>query len=434
MKKALPIIMAIIMVASILVFFVSKSIKKNDTDTGVIEAPTGAEVSYSLNSSEYTSKISVAGQNGEIYLPTDKDGLYYTANLKNEIKFWNYSDGAFTPASYEVKTASVTLNVSTQQVPVTISYIDADGLIVGYGVFTSDMNPNAKVYSYAFLKIAKSPAGYGDGYMLLADFTKEDFYKADKVYSEFYSNFVPGSTSSVYTGLSQNTRLVDNNGYFKQTWSMMTDEFMANEGSQKLFISSRYYNSDESDERSDIMIYSSALRPTIVAKDIRGNWFVSDEAGYHYIVETDGGFKTVTKLDGEVKDGITFSGDWSSYLRCGNYIVSKETNEMTNLLTGEKKTLEGINIKSAVIFSINGAGTRMVFASPGVDNGNGTPTQILTYYSTDSAEKAVTFTEPLLWNESTDFVWVSDSAVMSGRAVSDDGAVVGSVIYTFAAA
>lgn len=416
------------MVATILVFFVVKSRKTNEEFE--ISSPVGEKVEFVLSESDYTQKIAVAGENGEIFLPTDKEGLYYTATLENEIKFWNYSGGKFTPAAYETSQAAVSLNVSGFVVPVTLTYIDADGLTVGYGVFTSDMNSSTEVYSYAFCKIAKNPAGYGEGYMLLCDFDKENFWKPDKIFSELFLNYVPGRTSSVSCGLSQNTRLVDKNGGLKQSWSMMTDEFMANEGSEKLFLSSRYYTADEFAERADVMVYSGALRPTIAAKDIIDTWFVSDDEGYHYMVKDGDNFKTVTAKDGNVSDGIKFDAPWSSYLRCGNYVVNKETNVVTNLMTGDKVTLKDVSIRSASVFSINDDGTKMVFASTTEDVGNGTPSQAITYCSV-SSDTAETFLQPLLWCEEGGFVWVDGSSVMSVRALKNEGTPCGSVIYTF---
>ena len=101
---------------------------------------------FSLSKSDYSLEVKTVGENGEIYLPTDREGLYYTATLDNKIAFYSFSGGAFTPASYEVKKTQVKLNASNVSVPVTVSYIDADGLTVGYGVFTSDMNKDIKLY------------------------------------------------------------------------------------------------------------------------------------------------------------------------------------------------------------------------------------------------------------------------------------------------
>ena len=74
---------------------------------------------------------------------------------------------------------------------------------------------------------------------------------------------------------------------------MMTDEFMANLGDAKYFMSSRYYTEDETGIRTDIMKYSNAYRPEIVKKDIYGTWFVNDGDGMYFLRKTEKGFESV---------------------------------------------------------------------------------------------------------------------------------------------
>lgn len=422
-SKILAIILAVAAAASAVAFFMTRGESKEETP----QTQTAAQV-FSLAGSEYTAKIKTAGSQGEIFMPTDKDNLYYTATLKNEIEFYVFNGGAFTKAPYEKKTTKVTLNASDDSIPVTITYIDADGLTVGYGVFTADMSSSVKEYAYAFVKIAKKAAGYGDGYWLLADFDKDNFYRADKVYSEMY-NYKTGQ-SAVSTAVSQNTRLVDKNGTYRQDWTMLTDEFIKNLGSSKYFMSSRYYTQEETGERTDIMVYSTAYRPTVAAKDIIGYWFVSNSDGMHYLKKDGTGFCSITKKDGKEKKTVEFDEPYSDFLRSGSYIVNKKTNEMTNLLTGEKTTLSGIDITEADIFSLNADATRAVFAS--TCDPEGKQTQSVIYYSFDTDYVTQSFSEPMLFEESAGFVFLEDgNSVMSVRALSEDGSETGSVIYTF---
>jgi len=417
--KLLAVILAVVAAISAVIYFMTRQPEIKEV------VPEETKV-FTLASSAYSSKISVAGANGEIYLPTDRPGLYYTATLDNKIAYYVYDGNAFQPAPYEVKKTDVRLTASGVGIPVKISYINADGLTVGYGVFTSDMDKGVKIYPYAFVKIAKKPAGYGDGYFLLADFDKNNFYRADKTFSEIYSYEI--GKSSVVTGLSQNTRMIDINGTFRQDWSMMTDEFIKNTASEKYFMSSRYYNADETGVRTDIMVYSNAYRPKVVVSDILGTWFVSDVSGMHYLKRDGDGFKSVIRNGDKTSDIVKFDSPYEDYLRCGNYAVNKKTGEMTNLLTGEKKKLSVNNIENATVFSLNADATKAVFATPADEN---TKTQQIIYYSVDTGSAAA-FTEPLLWQESSGFVWIDSNKVMSVRATSEDGNATGSVIYTFA--
>lgn len=421
--KIIAVILAVLAAGSAAAYFLTKD-KKADP----VPQETAQSRVFSLTSSAYNEKITVTGTDSQIYLPTDKEGLYYTADLNNNIDFYVLSGGAFQKAAYEKKTAKVNLTASNETVPVTLTYIDADGLTVGYGVFTSAMSSSVKLYDYAFCKIAKKSSGYGDGYWLLTDFTKDDFYKADKVYNEMY-NYKVGQ-GSVATAVSQNTRLIDENATYRQDWTLLTDEFIRNLGSANYFMSSRYYTSEETGKRTDIMVYSNAYRPKIQVKDIIGYWFVNDEDGMHYLKTDGNGFRSVVKKDDKESTVVKFEDSYDNYLRSGNYVLNTSTAVMTNLITGEETVLKDVDANGATAFSLNKNVTKAVIAFDSAENSNN---QKLIYYSFDDSFKTETFVEPMLFEEKAGFVWLegSGNTVMSVRALSDDGAKTGSVTYTF---
>ena len=87
------------------------------------------------------------------------------------------------------------------------------------------------------MKLTAKPAGYGEGYLLLADFDKNNFYKEEKLYSEIYNFNLAKSSASTY--VSNHTRMIDKNGTFRQDWTLLTDDFVKNLGNSKYFLSSR---------------------------------------------------------------------------------------------------------------------------------------------------------------------------------------------------
>lgn len=422
-NKALTIITAVLAVLAIVsgvVFFVSSGDK-------MPEIKEKEPVAYSYEQSEYTmnANLSVKGANGEIYLPTDFENIYFTADLKNSVKFYEYSGGQMVASTLAVKQVKANLAATYETIPVTVNYIEKDGKACGCGVFTSDMKADVDVYSYAFVKLTAKPSGYGEGYLLLADFDKNNFYKADKIYSEIYNLDLASGKTSTY--VSNNTRLIDKNGSFRQDWTMLTDDFIKNLGGAKYFISSRYYNESEKGTRADIMELSNAYRPKIVVEDILGIWFVNDANGMHFLRKNENGF---ANMCGE-RVLTQFEGDYfTDYMQSGKYLINKKSLEIIDLLTGEIKTLKDINIASADVFSISPDGTKAVFASYGKMNENGAPVQTVIYCTTDNSAEPVIFSEPMLFDESTGFVWV-DGGVMSVRALDGTGAKVGSVVYSF---
>ncbi len=423
MEKKIKIITAVLAVVAIVsgvVFFL----------TSVDKAPVKKDnppVEYSYEQSEYTmsENLSVKGADGEIYLPTDFDNVYYTADLKGSVKFFEYSGGQMIASTLAVKQIKTNLAATYEKIPVTVNYIEKDGKACGYGVFTSDMSADVDVYSYAFVKLTAKPSGYGEGYLLLADFDKNNFYKADKIYSEIYNVDLASGKTSTY--VSNNTRLIDKNGSFRQDWTMLTDDFIENLGGAKYFISSRYYNESEKGKRADIMELSNAYRPKVVVEDILGMWFVNDANGMHFLRKTENGF---ANMCGD-RVLTEFEGDYfTDYMQSGKYLINKKSLEIIDLMTGEIKTLKDINIASADVFSVSPDGTKAVFASYGKVNENGTPIQTVVYCTTDNSAQPVIYSEPLLFDESAGFVWV-DGGVMSVRALDGTGAKVGSVVYAF---
>ncbi|MBQ2903498.1 MAG: hypothetical protein IJE48_03800 [Clostridia bacterium] len=423
--KILTAVLAVLMIVSGVVFFISSK----GGDTQIINKDP-EPVAYSYEQSEYSlsTALSVKGANGEIYLPTDFAGVYYSASLNGEVKFFEYANGAMNPSALEVKTVKANLKATYETIPVTVSYIEKDGKACGYGVFTSDMSKDVDVYSYAFVKLTAKPAGYGEGYLLLADFDKNNFYKAEKLYSEIYNFNLAKGTASTY--VSNHTRMIDKNGSFRQDWTLLTDDLVKNLGDSKYFLSSRYYNESDKGRRSDVMELSNAYRPKIVVRDILGVWFVSDNNGMHYLKKNENGFANMNLVNGEERVLTQFEGDYyNDYMQCGKYLINKNSLVMTDLMTGTTQTFKDINISSADVFSVSPDGTKAVFASYGEVNANGAKVQSIIYCTADGT-KAV-FAEPLLFDEAAGFVWPDNSCVMSVRALDGTGAKVGSVVYTF---
>lgn len=427
-SKALKIVaavLAVVMVASVAVFFVSRI-------DGNIAVKNPEPVAYSYEQSAYTMSAlsSLKGENGEIFMPTDFENIYYTASLDGKIAFYEYNAGSFAASALPVKTVKASLSATYEKIPVTVNYIEKDGKVCGYGVFTSDMSADVDVYSFAFVKLINKPAGYGTGHLLLADFDKNEFYKNDKIYSEIYNFNISNGSASTY--VSNNTRLIDINGAFRNDWTMLTDDFIANLGGEKYFISSRYYTGDERGERADIMVLSDAYRPKIVVEDILGLWFVNDANGMHYLRKTANGFANVVNINSTETVLSEFEGDYfADYLQSGKWLINKKSLVLTDLLTGVTKTLKDINISSADSFAVSPDGVKLVFASNGEANANGTMIQQLVYCTADGSKAPEAYAEPLLFAESCDFVWLDNNGVMSVRPLSADGAKAGSCVYSY---
>ena len=383
---------------------------------------------FSIATSEYSGKITVKSKENEIYMPSGVGNLYYTLSLDNSCAFYSYANNTFSPLE---KTGTVTtkLSASYETIPVTIDYIVKDGKTFGCGVYTADMQGSSDVYDFAFAKVIDKPSGYGTGYLLVSSFDKDEFYKANKTYSELYSFDLSSGSATTY--VSNNTRLIDKNGTFRQDWTMLTDFTLNNLGNGKYFLSSRYYSQEETGKRTDVMTLSNAMKPTINAKDILGMWFVNDSEGMHYIKSSDTGFDVILYSNDKEEVKKSFVGDYfEDFIQSENYIIDKISLKLTNLLTLEEKQLKGIDLSLASDFSISPSGNRAVFTFNGNENNNGVPVQTVIYYNIDSGD-ADTFTEPLLFIECASFCFLDDNTVSSVRALDTAGEKTATVTYTF---
>lgn len=381
-------------------------------------AQTSAPKQWSFESSDYSADASGKALD-KIYMPTDIDGVYYSADLSGNFEFFTYSAGTFTSFPGEVKAVETSVSVSRQTIPATVYCIGANNRICGYGLFTADKSDSpSPVYPYAFFKVTQKPAAYGDGFLLLVDFEKENFYKADKIYSDIFTFSLETGKASYMT--NQITRMIDRNGAYRNDWNMMTDYFLNNMGNTACFLSSRYYNLDQRGVTTDVMVMSGAYKPVIRANAVTGLWVYGEGDTLHYLRNTPTGFSSIALTDSE-KVVAEFDGSFfGDYLLSGNTVINKNTLVMTNLLTGESKTLSNIIINDATVFSLSPDGRYAVFASPATENSTGAKVQKVTYCAVDGSNVS-SFSEPLLYSESASFVWVDNINVMSVRATDGTG-------------
>ncbi len=432
--KIIAIVLAITTVAAVAAFvFTSIESDKEapaETENTTTVAQTQTDNVYSYEDSVYTKGTSTVGANGEIFMPTDIENVYFNADISGQVAFFDYADGNFAASKLPVKQIKANISATYDTIPVTVNYIEKDGKVFGIGVFNSSMSEAVKVYPYAFVKLINKPSGYGTGHLLLADFEKENLYNTDKIYSEIYNFDIASGKASVI--VSNNTRLIDKNGAFRNDWTMLTDDFIANLGGAKYFLSSRYYNTDERGKKADVMILSDAYRPEIAVKNILGIWFVNDANGMHYLRKTDKGFNLVVNKDKKETVAKEFEGDYfADYLQDGKWLINKKSLAVTDLVTGETKTLKDIDVNSFDRVCVSPDGTKFAFAQNGVANENGATVQQLVCCTADGSKAPAVFAEPLLFNESSDFVWLAADKIMSVRALDGTGTKVGSVVYSY---
>ena len=82
---------------------------------------------YNFDGTPYTKLVSAKGTNGEIFLPSDIAGIYFTADLAGNVKFYDYANGDFAASTLPVKQVKTNLAATYESIPVTVNYIEKDG-------------------------------------------------------------------------------------------------------------------------------------------------------------------------------------------------------------------------------------------------------------------------------------------------------------------
>ncbi|MCR5150381.1 MAG: hypothetical protein K6B52_04050 [Clostridiales bacterium] len=420
------IVTAVVFAACCVVYLVTK--KGNPEQPSQAQTTQISEMFDPVNS-EFSAKCVLQKDDNEIILPSGEEGLFYSCSLDNEVKFYTFTGERYESFDGDVKEVTVSFTASFDSLRCAVKYVDFNGRTVGFGVATADSGLKSDKYEFAFLKLINKPASYGNGYLLLADFNKNEFYSGEKIYSEIYDfNLSSGNTS---TYVSNNTRLIDLNGTLRQDWTMLTDEFIRNMGEGKYFLSSRYYSYDETGYRSDVMVLSNAYRPAVVVSDIMGTWFVNNEDGMHYIKKTDTGFDVCVKKGDDVSVLRSFSGDYNTdYLHSGNKILDKISLTVTDLLTGETKQIKDVLITGEASFAVSPDGTKAVIYQNKTAGGKSDENQSIAFinFNSNSTEN---FTEPLLFNENCPVFFADNGTLSFARVSSSDGSKAGTYTYSF---
>ena len=95
------------------------------------------------------------------YMSTDFDNVFYTADAAGNVLFYEFNGTDFVELA-ETGTMELSVPLSGQHIPANIHYIERDGHICGYGVFSTDGSTDEDVYIYSFMmfKVTDLPTAY----------------------------------------------------------------------------------------------------------------------------------------------------------------------------------------------------------------------------------------------------------------------------------
>lgn len=257
------------------------------------------------------------------YVKTDIDGIVYTANSAGVILFYEFNGTDYTPLA-ETGSTDAVVPLSGQQIPVKIHYIERDGKLTGYGVYTSNENDTVYIYDFLLCKITNLPKSYEQNgkCLLTANTDIEAVYSNDPVWEEAF--ILDRASGKMTRFISDGNRMLDTKGAVRADFATFTDsEIKAPNGIMPFFTGRAYEISDKT--KFDLYI-KNKKNETLAVKDVLDKYTkTTDDGGIVYIKETSGGFSTVKYLDGKssvINDFYSAYGE--QYFRSGDWILSRE--------------------------------------------------------------------------------------------------------------
>lgn len=296
------------------------------------------------------------------YVQTEIPSIVYTANTASEIVFYEFDGKEYLPVE-ETGSVDVTLSLSNQEIPVRIHYIEKDGTLTGYGVFTARDDDNVYIYDYLLCKVTALPKGFEkEGkYLLLANTDIKNVYSLNPVWEEAYELDLSSGATSVF--FSQGNRMLDINGALRSDFTMLTNAAINEQGGSLPFFTRRAYEiSNNENAPVDIYVKTGGDEVLAVEKVLDLYAGPTADGGFVFIQNINGGFAAQRYLNGEIATVREYYSDYQeTYLRNGDWIICKEDGRVYNL--SEDKVIELPDFKmNPSLFAVSPDGKYIVLA------------------------------------------------------------------------
>lgn len=323
------------------------------------------------------------------YMATDIDSVVYTADAAGNVLYYEFDGAEFTELA-PTNTVRVTVSLSGQQIPVEIPYIERDGTLTGYGVFSQGGAADVYIYNFVMFKICNLPAALKEeGKCLLLLFTdRTQAYTLDPVWEEAY--VLDRSTGATTRFLDTGNPSLGPTGAQRPDFGMLTDEALTADTASIPFLSGRAYDWQE-DGQTPVDIYlKSGLRPTLAVQNVSDNYVKPLSGGsFVFLRDTEGGFESIKYENGyETRISTFYAHLGTSYMRSGDYLLSKEDGRIYTTYDDTVISTKGYKI-NPLAFAVSPDGKYVVMA--------GTVANALDYriyvYNTKT-QKYMTFPDP----------------------------------------
>ena len=277
-------------------------------------------------------------------IATDFPTVFYTADAVGNVNFFEWN-GKEQAKIQPTGTMEFTLTLSGQNINVKIPYLERDGKISGYGLYTADQNQeNVYIYNFIMFKICDLPAPYAkEGKCMLLMHT--DNTKAYFQHPTWEQAFIlDRNTGATEDFLNDRSQMLGQDGGIRRTQYLLNESVLAQTKDRLFFASSRGYEAD-AEGNYPIDIYEKKGRDDVLlAKGVLDDYIKPlDNGNFAFLRKTETGISSILCENGEEKTIKTFeSKEYSdAYRRSGDYILDTETGTISTMYSNHSFNTKG---------------------------------------------------------------------------------------------
>ncbi len=301
------------------------------------------------------SEIQVVRQStGDKYIQSDIENVYYSVSSENEVKYFEYENGAMKPIQAN-GTVNAQVAMDKENLPVTINYVKTGDSIFGISIFRSEDNPGSTLHNVITFKLVDLPQQHkADGKALLLAVANSE--SVSRRYNLWTDSFIVDLKSGATTRFLTADK---NSNSYSVAYSVLTNSAYATDGEMIPFFTTREYV--DGSGKKDLFV-KNGTNESLFATDVYGEYIYADKDVIAYLKATETGFNVVKK-ENTKEEKVVFSlyGNFSTdYLYHQEYILNKNDGNLYNAKTGEEIALAGYKMSNAEMMSISPDGRYLV--------------------------------------------------------------------------
>lgn len=259
-------------------------------------------------------------------MPTDIPSVFYTADAAGNIVYYEFNGKDYAEIQPTGK-YDFNMTISGQQIAVHIPYVERDGKLTGFGVYTADQHQeNVFIYKFIMFKLQNMPSAYQkEGHCLLLMHTNQkQAYDLEPTWEQVYLLNRANLTTESF--LSDHGQTLDETGGVRKTQYIVSALGLTSESERIPFCSSRGNEAGQDGILQEDIYVKNGRKDELVVSNVWDSYVKPlSKDSFAFIRRDEGRFSTMRYENGEEKLVATYNGNYgTNYMRSGDYILSKE--------------------------------------------------------------------------------------------------------------